>query len=85
MTRAQEKKKASSNAAASASSALSASRSAPLSEYDKHKAEQALLKQNVEKSIVALAKEAIHVSATLTRIEDSEKFLKGVMAAAKKM
>ena len=34
---------------------------------------------------MALAKEAIHVSATPTRLEDSEKYLKGVMAAAKKM
>ena len=85
MTRAQQKKKASANAAASASSAPSASRSAPLTEKDKHKAEQALVKQNIEKSIVAQAKEAIHVSATPTRIEDSQKFFKGVMAAAKKM
>ena len=85
MTRAQIKKKAAANAAASASSAPSASRSAPLTEKDKHKAEQALVKQNIEKSIVALAKEAIHVSATPTRIEDAENYLKGVMAAAKKM
>ena len=85
MTRAQIKKKAAANAAASASLAPSASRSAPLTEKDKHKAEQALVKQNIEKSIVAQAKEAIHVLATPTRIEDSEKFFKGIMAAAKKM
>ena len=85
MTRAQIKKKAAANAAASASSAPSASRSAPLTEKNKHKAEQALVKQNIEKSIVALAKEAIHVSATPTRIEDAENYPKGVMAAAKKM
>ncbi len=60
-------------------------RSAPLTEKEMHKAEQALVKQNIEKSILALAKEAIRVSATPTRIEDSEKFFKGVMAAAKKM
>ena len=35
--------------------------------------QQALVKQNIEKSIVALAKEAIHVSATPTRLEDSER------------
>ena len=85
MTRAQIKKKAAANSAASASSAPSASRSAPLTEKEKHKAEQALVKQNIEKSIQALAKEAIHVSATPTRIEDSEKFFKGVLAAAKQM
>ena len=85
MTRTQVKKKVSSNKAASASSAPSASRSAPLTEKDKHQAEQVLVKQNIEKSIQALAKEAIHVSATPTRLEDAEKYLKGVMAAAKKM
>lgn len=85
MTRAQIKKKVAANAAASASSAPSASRSAPLTEKERHKAEQALVKQNIEKSILALAKEAIHVSATPTRIEVSEKFFKGVMAAAKEM
>ena len=85
MTRAQIKKKATANAAASASSAPSASRSAPLTEKERHKAEQALVKQNIEKSILALAKEAIHVSATPTCIEDSEKFFKGVLAAAKQM
>ena len=85
MTRAQIKKKAAANAAASASSAPSASRSAPLTEKERHKAEQALVKQNIEKSILALAKEAIHVLATPTRIEDSEKFFKGVLAAAKEM
>ena len=76
------KKKAAANAAASASSAPSASRSAPLTENERHKAEQALVKQNIEKSILALAKKAIHVSATPTRIE---KFFKGVLAAAKQM
>ena len=85
MTRAQIKKKAAANAAASSSSAPSASRSAPLTEKDKHKAEQALIKQNIEKSIVALAKEAIHVSATPTRLEDAENYFKGVLAAAKEM
>ena len=35
--------------------------------------------------MLALAKEAIHISATLTSIEDSEKFFKGVLAAAKQM
>ena len=85
ITRAQEKNKASSNKAASASTAPSASRSALFSEKDKHKAEQALVRQNIEKSIVALVKEAIHVSATPTRLEDAEKYLKGVMAAAKKI
>ena len=85
MTRAQITKKAAANAAASASSAPSASRSAPLTEKERHKAEQALVKQNIEKSILALAKEAIHVSATPTRIEDAENYLNGIMAAAKKM
>ena len=85
MTRAQIKKKAAANAAASTSSAPSASRSAPLTEKERHKAEQALVKQNIEKSILALAKEAIHVSATPTRIEDAENYLKGVVAAAKEM
>ena len=85
MTRAQIKKKAAANAAASASSAPSASRSAPLTEKEKHKAEQALVKQNIEKSMQALAKEAIHVSATPTRLEDQEIFFQSVMAATKEM
>ena len=85
MTRAQIKKKAAANAAASSSSAPSASRSAPLTEKDKHKAEQALIKQNIEKSIQALAKEAIHVPATPTRLEDEEICFKSMLAATKEM
>ena len=85
MTRAQIKKKAAANAAASASSAPSASRSALLTEKEKHKAEQALVKQNIEKSIRALAKEAIHVSATPTCLEDEEIYFESVLAATKEM
>ena len=85
MTRAQIKKKVAANAAASASSAPSASRSAPLTEKEKHKAEQALVKQNIEKSIQALAKEAIHVSATPTRLEDAEIYYQSMVAATKEM
>ena len=85
MTRAQIKKKAAANAAASASSAPSASRSAPLTEKEKRKAEQALIKQNIEKSILALAKEAIHASATPTRLEDQEIYFKSMSAAAHKL
>ena len=85
MTRAQEKKKESSSKAASIASAPSASRNAPLSDKKKRKAEQAFIKQNIEKSIEALAKEAIPVSATPTRLEDEGKKLTIVMATAKKM
>ena len=85
MTRAQIKKKAAANAAASASSAPSGSRSAPHTEKERHKAEQALVKQNIEKSILALAKEAIHVSATPTRLEDQEIYFESMLAATKEM